>query len=338
MSDSLTHTPMVSVVMITYNQEHCIDSAIAGVLHQKAPFDIELIVANDASTDSTLNAALRWQRRYPDSVRIIDHKENVGFRKNYLSAVREARGRYMCMCDADDYWTDPCKLTRQVEYMEAHPECAITFHRVVNLYEPSGRKTLSNGSQAEDTDIRHLSRSNFITNMSVMYRRGLVPPEALPEWIAEAGLPDYAYHMLYAAHGSIHYFKRPMGVYRQSSAGEWSLNGESHRLSMALDVRRRLMEHFGPDSDAWPGLRDASADILIALIDLDRRSGDTEAERSHTEALAELIPGISPAEINSRIERRRQLLRSMKGSLPKRLLKTVWGRFTRLLPTPHPCR
>ncbi|MCM1483255.1 MAG: glycosyltransferase [Muribaculaceae bacterium] len=338
MTQSSTTPPMVSVVMITYNQQHCIDSAISGVLHQRTTFPIELIVANDASTDDTLTHVLAWQRRYPDNVVVINHKENVGFRANYLSAVRRARGRYMCMCDADDYWTDPTKLARQVRYMEEHPECAITFHRVINLYDPSGRKTLSNGSQATDTDITHLSRSNYITNLSVMYRRTLVPPEEIPGWIAEAGLPDYAYHMLYAAKGTIHYFRRPMGLYRQSASGEWSLNGERHRLSMALDVRSRLMKHFGPEHQAYPGLRDASADILTALLDLARKAHDEKEAERITQQLRELIPHITTHDIETRLLQRNITL-SHKAAKPiwQRILRRSWHLITTLLPTPRPC-
>ncbi len=332
------NSPMVSVVMITYNQQHCIDSAIAGVINQRTSFPVELIVANDASTDDTLTHILRWQQSYPDRIRIIDHKTNVGFRANYLSAVRQASGRYMCMCDADDYWIDSSKLSRQVEYMEAHPECAITFHRVVNLYEPSGKKTLSNGGQAVDTDISHLSRSNYITNLSVMYRRMLVPPEQLPDWIAETGLPDYAYHMLYAAHGTIHYFNKPMGLYRQSASGEWSLNGERHRLNMALDVRRHLVGYFGPDHPATPGLTNASADILIALMELARRSSDDEEYRRLTAELRLLLPDITDSEISQRIDRRLALISSTGGSSLKNALRKSWHRITRLLPTPKPCK
>lgn len=325
----------VSVIIITYNQQHCIDRAIAGVMHQRGDFDIELIVANDASTDDTLTHVKRWQRRYPQSVKIIDHPANVGFRANYLSAFRAATGRYLAMCDADDYWTDPGKLARQTAWMEAHPECAITFHRVINVYEPGGEKSLSNGGQAIDTDITHLSRSNYITNMSVMYRRALVTD--YPDWLAEASLPDYAYHMLYAAHGSIHYFSRPMGVYSQSAAGAWSLNGEAERLKMALDVRKRLIDHLPPDSPAQRGLRDASADIVVALADLARRAGDRDKARMLRDRITEIAPHLDDAEIDRRLQRRADLVDRRPRMTPKRLARRAFRLFTRLLPSPRPC-
>ena len=260
--------PKVSVIMTAFNQEAYVDRAIAGVMHQKGNFDIELLIANDASTDGTLDRVMAWQRRYPNNIRVINHPKNLGLAPNYLSAFREATGDYLCICDSDDYWISSHKLERQVRYMESHPECAITFHRVINIYEPEGVKTLSNGGTPVDSTIRELSRSNFITNSSVMYRRRLVPAEDLPDWLATVSSPDYVYHMLYAIHGTVHYFKRPTAVYLKHPQSDWSLSGEEKRLRMSFDVRQRLMEHFGLESPAYQGLKEASDNILRALENL----------------------------------------------------------------------
>lgn len=324
----------VSVIIITYNQENLVDRAIAGVMHQKGDFDIELLVCNDASTDDTLLHVKRWKRRFPASIRIIDHEANVGFRANYLSGFRAATGKYLAMCDADDYWTDDRKLARQVEYMEAHPECAITFHRVTNVYSPSRVKTRSNGGQAVDTTIEHLSRSNYITNLSVMYRRELVPASTLPDWLAETALPDYAYHMLYAMHGTIHFFPKSMGVYNQNAAGEWSLRGEEKRLGMALDVRERLLDYLPADSVARRGLRDASVDILVALLHI---ADDPLRYAALREKLSALAPEITDDDLATRLEARRRLLAAGRRVTLKSIVRSVYRRFTRLLPAPAPC-
>lgn len=324
----------MSVVIITYNQQHCIDRAIAGVMHQRGDFDIELIVANDASTDDTLTHIKHWQQLYPDNIRIIDHKTNVGFRANYLSGFRQATGKYLCVCDADDYWTCRDKIRRQVKWMDSHPECAITFHRVTNVYEPSRIKTLSNGGQKADTTIADLSRRNYITNLSVMYRRGLIATEDLPQWLAEVSLPDYAYHMLYAAHGSIHYLPTAMGAYVQSSAGAWSLSGEMHRLEMALDVRERLIRHFGGGHVAIEGLCDASVDILAAMLMLAEDAGD---DAKCTQLRAHLRKyGLDDEMADEAVAHRRALM-AKRANTVKKIVKQAYHQLTRLLPNPQPC-
>lgn len=321
----------ISVVVITYNQAHCIDRALRSVLAQRGDFALELIVANDASTDSTLLHVRKWEQLFPDKVKVINHEKNVGFQRNYLSAIRAATGKYLCMCDADDYWTDESKLRRQMDYMESHPECAVVFHRIVNVYEQTGVKTLSNGGQAADTDIVDLSRRNYITNLSVMYRRELMPAETLPEWIGEVSLPDYAYHMLYAAHGSIHYISRPMGVYSKNSVGAWSLSNRVRQYEMALDVRLRLMDYFGVDSAAYPGLRDASVDLLTAIL----ATGQDADGDKRRKMIKELNPALNDADIDAAVDRAREsFARNRKLSLPRKVYRMI----TRVFPAPRPCR
>lgn len=257
--------PSVDVVMIAYNKERYLDEAIAGVVKQKGDFSLRLIIMDDCSTDRTAAIARRWQKRYPEMIDYHRNERNLGLQGNYLAAFRLVTADYMAICDADDYWFSSRKLARQVEYMEGHPECALTFHRVVNYYEATGEKSLSNGGQQADCTVRELSRSNFITNLSVVYRRRLVDLRHLPDWISGDRSPDYAMHMLYAAHGSIHYFRRPMGVYRKAAGSSWSLTEQFERLNMSLIVRRNLMREFEGHDDVTCGLHDAASAILRSM-------------------------------------------------------------------------
>lgn len=269
--------PLVSVVMVAYRQQDLIGRAIKGVVRQKCPFDIELIVVDDCSPDETFERACEWQRRYPGVVKAFRNSRNVGLQQNYLRALKRCTGKYLAMCDADDYWCDRTKLRRQVEYMEDHPECAVTFHRVVNHFAGTGFKSLSNGGQRTDTALADLSRGNYITNCSVMYRRELVPMAELEKWFARDVWPDYPTHMLYARHGSIHYFARPMAVYRQGGKGAWTAAGEKARLQKALTVREYLLEEFADRPEAQQGLQVAMENIRKAMQAID--SGSRPASR-----------------------------------------------------------
>lgn len=257
--------PLVSVVMVAYRQQELIGRAIKGVVRQKCLFDVELIVVDDCSPDETYERACEWQRHYPGVVKVFRNSRNVGLQQNYLRALRRCSGKYLAMCDADDYWCDRSKLRRQVAYMEAHPECAVTFHRVVNHFAGTGVKSLSNGGQKSDTTLADLSRGNYITNCSVMYRRELVQMSELERWFAIDVWPDYPTHMLYARHGYIHYFSRPMAVYRQGGKGAWTAAGEKARLQKALTVREYLLEEFGDRPEAQEGLRVAMDNIRKAM-------------------------------------------------------------------------
>lgn len=321
MNTGATAAPMVSVVMVAYNAGKYIREAIAGVVRQKVGFEVELLVMDDCSTDSTGEIVRSLAKVYPQ-IRYVRNETNLGSQGNYLKGFRLARGKYMALCDADDYWNCRRKLARQVDYMERHPECALTFHRVINYYEATGEKTLSNGSRQTEYSAESLSRSNYITNLSVMYRRELVDLENLPAWIMNHRSPDYAIHMLYAAKGTIHYFGRPMGVYRKVEGAIWSMAGAYRRLKMSLDMRRSLMEEFAGRQELVEGLCDASKAIVRSML---RCASDTE-ERAEAEAYARDF-GIDPATVPA----------GSPAAAPKRgLVSRAVRLVSRFIPRPRP--
>lgn len=323
--------PLVSVVMIAYNSERYIDDAIRGVVAQKGDFDIQLIICDDCSTDQTAKIVKKWDSLYPNIIDFHRNEENLGVQGNYLEAFKYVKGDYMAMCDADDYWTDPTKISRQVAYMESHPDCSITFHRVINYYEDSGVKSFSNGGQKIDTTFEDISRSNFITNMSVLYRRRLVDLNSLPKWLNKVRLVDYPMHMFYAAKGNIHYFNRPMGVYRQSESAIWSMAQQIYRQEMALLVRLHLLEYFSDQKVNLEDLRTASKNILVAMI-------ADDPENAHLkEALPEYMQKIGPSLTEEAMQleasKRKQ---TAKTPFTKRLLRNIRIAVSRFIPVPRP--
>lgn len=330
-SSKETHRPLVSVVMIAYNSERYIDDAILGVVAQKGDFDIQLIICDDCSTDSTAEVVEQWVKKYPGIIDFHRNAKNLGVQGNYLEAFRYVKGDYMAMCDADDYWTDSSKLARQVGYMESHPDCAITFHRVINYYEDSGVKSFSNGGQKAEATFDDISQSNFITNMSVLYRRRLVDLTQLPEWLNDVRLVDYPMHMFYAAKGKIHYFNRPMGVYRQSESAIWSMTQQIYRQEMALLVRLHLLEYFSDKPVNLDGLRVASKNILVAMI-ADAPENSHLKEVLH-EYMQKIDPLLTEEALNFEASKRKQ---TAKTPFTKRLLRNIRIAVSRFIPVPRP--
>lgn len=326
--------PLVSVVMIAYNNGRYISDAISGVLAQKGDFDLQLVVCDDCSTDSTPEIIGRLAAKYPGIIDFHINASNLGVQGNYLEAFRHVRGDYMAMCDADDYWTDSTKLARQVGYMESHPDCSITFHRVINYYEESGVKSFSNGGQKTDTTIADLSRSNYITNMSVVYRRHLVDLGKLPLWLNDVRLVDYPMHMLYAAQGRIHYINRPMGVYRQTASAIWSMTQMTARREMSLIVRLHLLDEFKNNSVAADGLRCASKAILTSMIADDPDNAGLKSRLAGY--VRQIDPRLTSADIMA--DAARLAASRQKPPLISRICR--WGRIklSRLIPVPKPAR
>jgi len=123
----LLKNPLVSVCMVTYNHAPYIAQAIEGVLQQETSFPIELIIGEDCSTDRTREIVLNFQRKYPNIIRVITSLKNVGANKNVERTRIACRGKYIAFCDGDDYWHDPYKLRKQVDYLEDHPKCGLVY-------------------------------------------------------------------------------------------------------------------------------------------------------------------------------------------------------------------
>jgi len=120
-------TPLVSVKMITYNHEPYIRQAIDCVLNQKTNFPFELVIGEDCSTDSTREIVFDYAKRYPDIIRVITSEQNVGMKQNSKRTSDACRGKYIAICEGDDYWQRDDKLQMQVDYMERHPECGLIY-------------------------------------------------------------------------------------------------------------------------------------------------------------------------------------------------------------------
>ena len=130
------NTPLLSISVITYNHEKYLGSCLNSLLGQITDFPFEIVVGEDCSTDGTRAILKEFEAKYPEKIVPIYQNTNQGISRNLFGYVfPKIRGKYIAICDGDDCWTDPYKLQKQVDYMEAHPECAITFHEANTINE-----------------------------------------------------------------------------------------------------------------------------------------------------------------------------------------------------------
>src|SRR3972149_8846841 len=124
--------PLVSVCCITYNHEAYIRNSIEGFLMQITTFPIEIIIHDDASIDNTSDIIREYEIKYPEIIKAIYQTENQwskGIKPSPTYVWPRARGKYIALCEGDDYWTDPHKLQKQVDFMENHQEYSLCSHR-----------------------------------------------------------------------------------------------------------------------------------------------------------------------------------------------------------------
>lgn len=120
----------LSVCMITYNHELYISQAIEGVMMQQTSFLIELIIGEDCSTDNTRKICQEYKAKFPEKIRLLFPVKNSGASANFMNTFQACSGKYIALCEGDDYWIDPCKLQKQVDFLEANTEYSLCSHRL----------------------------------------------------------------------------------------------------------------------------------------------------------------------------------------------------------------
>ena len=121
---------IVSACIITYNQEDYIRECLEGAVSQLVSFDYEIVIGDDCSTDNTFAICQEFALKYPKIVRLFPRKKNLGMIGNWIKTIEDSKGKYIALCEGDDYWTDPLKLQKQVDFLEANLEYVLCFNKV----------------------------------------------------------------------------------------------------------------------------------------------------------------------------------------------------------------
>lgn len=213
---------MLSICTITYNHQKYIANAIDSFLNQKTSFPLEIIIVDDNSQDNTFNICQKYADGYPDQIKLYNNDPNIGPVPNLARALHLCNGKYIAWCEGDDYWTDPYKIQKQVDFLEANPNFTLSFHNAVIKWEDKSQldTLFCPPDQKLVCTIEDVIKSWFIPSASMVFRRDAIMP--LPEWFPEIYNGDWALQMIVASKGKINYMNEPMSVYRKSST---SLSG-----------------------------------------------------------------------------------------------------------------
>lgn len=241
--EHLVKDPLVSVLIATYNQESFLAQAINGVIEQCTSFSIELIIGDDCSVDLTREIALEYQLRYPAIIRILTYDVNVGPHKNFLSIYRAARGKYLALCDGDDFWCDSGKLQNQVEILERDQECTGVFHDCYRLNEKTGEKLKRIGGRCIDfkPNFESVIREKNIATASMLFRK-ISFDESENTKMLTVTQGDYMLALLVAKRGYWFYIPKVMSVYRIHDGGIWSSQTASNIVKNDIDFYETIMK------------------------------------------------------------------------------------------------
>jgi len=234
--------------MITFNHAKYLNYAIEGILMQKIDFQLELIIADDASPDASEDIVKSYISNCPNGklIKYFRQERNIGMMENFIMALKECKGKYIAMCEGDDYWTDPYKLQKQVDYLEANPDFVICYHPVKVLF-PDGHieedylvKGIIDKSESNIYDLAVLG--NYIHTPSVVFRNVL---DHYPISMKNTPVGDFFLLILLAQYGRIKKMNDCMAVYR-FGVGVFSSKSENDRVILfmkTLDILSEAIEN-----------------------------------------------------------------------------------------------
>lgn len=240
----------VSIIMLTYNHEKFIEQALKGVLVQETNFPFELIVANDCSTDNTEEIIKAYRNKFPVIIKGYDNKRNLGPRYNFIKAYGKTTGEYIAMCEGDDYWTDPLKLQKQVDFLAENKNHVLCFHNT-RLIDEAGSELKNDEWEWEkrDYDINEML-GVYIPTPTIVYRKIL---KNLPSSLQKTDNGDTLVLAALTSFGKAKYLPEVKESFvRKHPGGIWTSKSHLDRWSDILKLRYLIFRDM--DTKLRPGI------------------------------------------------------------------------------------
>ncbi len=246
---------LVSVCCITYNQENYIRQCLDGFIMQKTNFLFEVLIHDDASTDKTQEIIREYEIKYPDIIKPIYQKENQHSQGKRISSVYNfprAKGKYIAMCEGDDYWIDPLKLQKQVDFLEKNPEYGLVYTSA-KVFDQKKARFLNKKIGFSQSCFEDLLKHNGIPTLTTLYRKeylDLYLAEGLPkkEWL----MGDYPIWLYITSKSRVKFIDEITSVYRllSSSASHFkTFEGQKNFLDVEYDVKKYFVNRTGKSID-----------------------------------------------------------------------------------------
>lgn len=245
-------TPIVSVIVQTYQHAPFIRQCLDGILMQETDFPIELIVGEDESTDGTREICMEYAERYPDIIWLfLRSRKDVIYingmatgRYNFMENLKAARGKYIALCEGDDYWTDSRKLQKQVDFMEANPGVVLCYGDATAWNEEKhvSEGRMINGIRKPQIGLKQIVQGNQCITCTVLFHRDAL---VIPPRFTEAPYGDWALYSLLAQHGNIAYLDEVFACYRIHGGGLFSKLGSIARRQNEIQTQRIINRMTG---------------------------------------------------------------------------------------------
>lgn len=245
----------VSVICNTFNHGKYIREALEGFIMQKTNFPFEVLVHDDASTDNTAEIIREYEEKYPDIIKPVYQTENQyskGVAVTVAFGLSRAKGKYLALCEGDDFWTDPLKLQKQFDALENHPEIDMCVHAAYKIDADSGEKCgrmapkkMEKEKLFSVEEVILEGGNGQVATSAIFYRKSMM--DKVPEYRRKHSF-DYTLQINGAMRGGLLYLGEFMSAYRTSVSGSWTQRVWGNRekrlqhLDRTLDMLKILNE------------------------------------------------------------------------------------------------
>lgn len=229
----------VSIFILTYNQEQFIAQTIESILMQKTNFNFQLVIGEDCSVDATRSICEAYSNQYPQKIKLLPVLEkNIGLITNYRRTIKECDGKYIAICDGDDYWIDECKLQKQVDFLDKNSDFSIVYTGVKKLFLNGDCIEKDNSETKSITNFEDLILDNYIPSVTALFKNRQNQENELPDWILNFPYGDWPTYLWTIKNGGkIQFLKDVTAVYRMEvgvSAQIRKINSDLVKVNLAI--------------------------------------------------------------------------------------------------------
>jgi glycosyltransferase involved in cell wall biosynthesis len=222
---------LITVFLFSYNHSSFIEQAVDSILAQVTSFSFKIIICDDCSSDTTQSIIKKYKKNFPDKISLILRKKNLGYQKSILSALKESETKYAAILEGDDFWTEPNKLQRQVDFLENNPDVSLCTHWVKTKDE-SGKKTHEDAFSGQiyparmdkyflfDPEKPNSPQCTGYHLLSWVFKSEII--KKIPHWIIHQRGFDDVFFVVLLQYGNCYCIPAFMGTYRINKSSSWA--------------------------------------------------------------------------------------------------------------------
>ncbi len=269
MADITQNTPLVSISCITFNHAPYIREALESFLMQETDFPFEILIHDDCSTDGTDLIIKEYSERFPNIIKPLYESGNQYSQGKPIGSlvwnIPRAKGKYIALCEGDDYWCDPLKLQKQVDFLEANPDYGLIYGKVKELDTSVNKISGTSGGPYEH--FENLVIANTIPTPATLFRKELIDLYIQEKWMSNGYLMcDYPIWLYISTHSKIKFVNHINAVYRivsgsashPESIEKWIMFQESY-----TKIKFDFAEAYAPECKQ---LKNAISDTYIKAV------------------------------------------------------------------------